>query len=309
MLLLAAFDCAAQDKALADKPTYTTDQGSGSLAKFELGNSTEAAADDGNARYTGMERGFGFIYSASDNVNVYGLRRRAFEAPALGTYSPRAGRDNPGLDFWLRPRSVGDTEIGLKARITQGLTASLSAFRNDNEEEFGSRMGPAGLYTGRSRREGIELSLDNKWSNGIGALLSYSLSRNSYSDSYCGNVCVSLARSGTYGRTFAADQVVYGELSWRYPRLGFVTAFEAKYVGRGYADGLNSDQTAAYFIANARLGLEQQAGRWRLREFARVDNIAGRNYFGLSNNDTGLRLIDPAATRNYSIGISAGYSW
>jgi iron complex outermembrane recepter protein len=312
LLLLAGVECQAQNKAAApaDTATYAAEQGSASLAKFNLGSSVETVnTEDGSARYTGIERGFGFVYSPSDNVNAYGLRRRAFEAPALSTFPQRAGRDNPGLDFWLRPRSVGDTEIGLKARIGKSLTANVAAFRSDNDEEFGSRIGPAGLYTGRTRREGIEFSVDNRWSNGVSALLSYSLSRSSYSDTLCGNVCVSLARSGTYGRTYAPDQIVYGELSWRYPRFGLVTAVEAKYVGRGYTDGLNSDQTAAYFVANARLGLEQQAGRWRLQEFARVDNLSGRSYFGLSTNDTGLRLVDPAATRNYSIGISAGYSW
>jgi iron complex outermembrane receptor protein len=306
LIALAAGYCHAQQSTAADRATYASEQ-DGALNKLNTG--APAESDDGAAKYTGIERSFGFIYRATDNLNLYGLRRKAFEAPALSTYPQRAGRDNPGLDFWLRPRSVGDTEVGLKARVMNGMMASFSLYRSDSEEEFGSRFGPAGQYVGRTRREGLELALDSKWSNGFGAMVSYSLSRDSYSDSYCGAVCVSYARTGTFGRTAASDQVLYGEVSWRYPRFGLVTALEAKYVGRGYNDDLNSDHTAAYFVANARLGLEQQAGRWRLQEFARVDNISGRTYYGLSTNDTGLRLIDPSAPRNYSIGISAGYSW
>jgi iron complex outermembrane receptor protein len=307
LFALAALECRAQEKIPVDKATYVAGQDNAALGKFNL--SDWSNADDGTVRYTGIERGFGFVYRASDNVNLYGLRRLAFESPALSPLPQRAGRGNPGLDFWLRPRGVGDSEVGLKAKIGKNLTASVSAFRSDSDEGFGSRMGPAGLYLGQTRRDGIEFALDNRWSNGVGAFLSYSLSRNSYSDAYCGSVCLNLARSGTDGRVSTSDQILYGELSWRYPRFGLVTALEAKYVGRGYADDLNSDRTAAYFVANARLGLEQQAGRWRLQEFARIDNIGGRTYFGLSSNDTGLRSTDPAAPRNYSIGISAGYSW
>lgn len=308
LLALAVVECKAQGSDPADKAAYAAEQSGTSLSKINLGVPVDS--DGGIARYAGIESGSGFVYRASDDVNIYGLRRRAFEAPALSTFPQRAGRDNPGLVFWLRPKSVGDTEVGLKAKVGKGLMASIAAFRSDYEEESGPRMRPTGSYGGRIRRDGIEFALDNKWSNGFGAMLSYSLSRISYSDSYCGSVCLGLVRSGTVGRTSSTDQVLYGEVSWRYPRFGFVTALEAKYVGRGYTDDLNSDRTAAYFVANARLGLEQQAGRWRLQEFARIDNIGGRNYFGLSTSDTGLRLIDPSSMRNnYSIGISAGYTW
>ncbi|HYD81699.1 MAG TPA: TonB-dependent receptor [Paucimonas sp.] len=313
LLAMLSLHAQARERIQDDSGHYLTEAGGGAAEQANPGGTDgtgPAATQTGALRHFGLENGFGMVYRASDSVNLYGLRRRAYELPALSVFPRRIGRDNPGLDFWLKPRNVGDAEVGLKARIGKNLIASVSAFQNDSEDEFGSRLGPAGQYTSRSRRDGVELSLDSRWSNGVGAFLSYSLTRTSYTDASCGAVCANLGRATALARQSGApDQILYGELSWRYPRFGLVTALEAKYVGRAYSDDINSDRTAAYFVANARLGLEQQAGRWRLQEFARIDNLTGRNYLGTAGGDSGFRLYDPNASRNYSIGISAGYSW
>ncbi len=48
------------------------------------------------------------------------------------------------------------------------------------------------------------------------------------------------------------------------------------------------------------------SGVWTLREFARVNNLADRNYVGsVIVGDTNGRFFEPAARRNYLIGVSA----
>lgn len=278
------------------RPTARTDEGSDALLSPGLKMSPAS----------GQQRSAGFVYKPSASLSFYGVRASGFGVASATASTSRFGRDNPTLDYWLRPRAYGEAEVGFKAKLSNGLVASVAAFRSDSEEEFGSRLGPAAQYTGRTRRDGVELGLGGRWGNGFAATVNYALVRNTFSDAYCGAACASFTR-GVGAPRSAPEQVLSGELSWRYPRFGLVTALEAKYVGRG--EDFVSDRTTAYFVANARLGLEQQAGRWRIQEFARVDNLTGRSLFNPTTGDSGFRLFDPAANRNYSIGISAGYTW
>jgi len=302
----------ADDKP-AERPVYGIDRPGIKLGS--TGARTDAQAnwllppESSLASGFGPQRSASFVFQAADNINFYGTRRQGFDVPSLNAYPARFSRETPGLDYWLRPRNYGEAEVGFKARLSRDVVASVAAFRSESEDEFGSRIGPAGQYTGRSRRDGLELAVGGRWSNGFGASLSYALARNYYTDSYCGSACAYLTRTGQHGRSAGTpEQVLFGELSWRHPRLGLVTALEAKYVGRLGADDIHSDRTASYFVANARLGLEQQAGRWRFQEFARVDNLLNRSY-AVPAGLEGFRVFDPAAGRSYSIGISAGYSW
>jgi iron complex outermembrane receptor protein len=59
-------------------------------------------------------------------------------------------------------------------------------------------------------------------------------------------------------------------------------------------------------VANIRAGFEQRVGMWTLREFARINNLADRNYVGsVIVGDTNGRFFEPSARRNYLIGASA----
>ena len=46
-------------------------------------------------------------------------------------------------------------------------------------------------------------------------------------------------------------------------------------------------------------------GIWTLREFVRVNNLADRNYVGsVIVGDTNQRFFEPAAGRNFLIGVT-----
>jgi iron complex outermembrane receptor protein len=72
----------------------------------------------------------------------------------------------------------------------------------------------------------------------------------------------------------------------------------------------NSEYAAGYTIANLWAGLEQTLGRWRLREFARVNNLFGREYIGaVIVGDANGRYYAPAPTRTALIGATATYTF
>jgi iron complex outermembrane recepter protein len=98
----------------------------------------------------------------------------------------------------------------------------------------------------------------------------------------------------------------YAEISWSDPgAAGLVAALEVQYAGRLYVNDRNTDAAPPYTIGNLRLGCEQRAGRWRLREFVRVNNLTGRRYVGtVIVGDANSRYFEPAAARNLLIGAS-----
>ncbi len=78
-----------------------------------------------------------------------------------------------------------------------------------------------------------------------------------------------------------------------------------QYADKIYVNDLNSDSAPSYAVANIRAGFEQRVDRWTLREFARVNNLTDRNYVGsVIVGDTNGRFFEPAAGRNYLVGVS-----
>ena len=104
-----------------------------------------------------------------------------------------------------------------------------------------------------------------------------------------------------------AGSSAYGELSWAYPQAsGLNAALEVQYAAKMYVNDRNTDAAPAWTIANLRVGFEQQVGGWTLREFARLNNVANVNYVGsVIVGDINGRYFEPAATRNFVVGISA----
>jgi iron complex outermembrane receptor protein len=50
----------------------------------------------------------------------------------------------------------------------------------------------------------------------------------------------------------------------------------------------------------------QQAARWRITEFVRIDNLADRDYAGsVIVNDGNDRYYEPSPRRNMTVGIQA----
>src|SRR5262249_49822949 len=103
----------------------------------------------------------------------------------------------------------------------------------------------------------------------------------------------------------------YAELTWSQPaRSGFSAAVElAAAASKVYVNDANSDAAPGYLIANLRAGFAQQTGPWQFREFVRVNNVGNLNYVGsVIVGDTNGRYFEPAATRNYIVGVSVNVS-
>ncbi len=104
--------------------------------------------------------------------------------------------------------------------------------------------------------------------------------------------------------------MIYGDLAWRHAASGFHAAAEVRHAGRVFVNEANADAAAAATVGNLRAGFEQVLGRWRLREFIRVDNVTDRRYAGsVIVAEARGRYFEPAPGRNVLVGLSASASF
>lgn len=272
--------------------------------------------DSGAVRYRSLNAVLGATFKYSERVNFYAAYGEGFETPTLTELSYRPGTPTPsGFNFDLKPASSDNYEVGIKAYLGAQTHANLAVFHIDTEDEIVvlSNSGGRSVFqnAGKTQRNGAELALAGNWSNGSGALLSYTWLQAQYAEPFCSGTCSPTTQIAEGNRIPGVpEQMLYAELSWQYRPLGFSTALEAKYSAKVYVNDVNSDTAPAYFIANVRAGFEQQWRAWRLKEFVRLDNIGDRQYAGsVIVNESNQRYFEPAPGRNFLVGLSASYSW
>lgn len=275
--------------------------------------------DSGDARYSAWTPTAGALYKLTPTLNLYANAGRSFEAP---TFIELAYRPNgaSGLNFDLRPSKSKQYEVGLKAFVADDVRVNLALFQIDTSNEIVINTNQGGRATyqnaGDTSRRGVELGLDGPLGAGFTGTLSATWLEAKFQDSYltCGGVtppCSAAARVPvTAGNKIPGvpNYSIFGELAWRYVPAGFSTALEARWNGKAYVNDTNTATADSYFTVNLRAGFEQKLGAWRLKEFARVDNVFDEEYIGaIYVNDQNARYYAPAPERSYLAGVSASY--
>lgn len=73
-------------------------------------------------------------------------------------------------------------------------------------------------------------------------------------------------------------------------------------------DDRNTDAAPDAVVFNLRASLSQDVGRWKVREFVRVDNVADRRTVGsVIVNEGNSRFFEPAPGRTWLVGVCAAY--
>ncbi len=109
---------------------------------------------------------------------------------------------------------------------------------------------------------------------------------------------------------------LFGELAWQHQPSGFSTAIEA----RGLSDTHVSfspykidqpiEKTDGYVIASWRAGFNQNLGKWKLKEYLRVENLFDKEYVGsIRIGDSFGNYYEAAPTRNWLLGLNASYQF
>jgi len=261
--------------------------------------------DSGAVSYRHTTPLLGVLYKVSPLLNVYASAARGFEAPTLNElfYSSMGG-----FNFRLDPAKSTHVEAGAKAMLANNarINAALFQVRTSDELVVDTSAGGRTSYRNASKtlRQGAELSLDASWRGGFRTRLALTALRAVYDQGF-GNV---LAGSRLPGVPRAN---LYGELAWNATGERFGAALETIASSKIYAEDANTEIPApGYGLLNARVQARQEVGNWRLKQFARVNNLLDRDYVGsVIVGDASKRFYEAAPGRNWLVGASAQYAF
>ncbi|MES2126613.1 MAG: TonB-dependent receptor [Pseudomonadota bacterium] len=261
--------------------------------------------DSGTLNYQHTTPVLGTMYKVSPGLHLYASAARAFETPTLNElfYSGTGG----GFNFTLRPSTSTHWEAGAKARFdTLRLNAAVFEARTSDELVIDSASGGRTSYRNASStlRQGAELSLDATLGHGVSTRLALTSLRAVYAQGF-GSVAAGSRLPGV------PNANAYAELAWKSPDGQLEAAIDASANGRIYAEDANAERPApGYAVANLRLQAKQALGGWQFKEFARLNNVQGRQYVGsLIVGDTNKRFYEGAPGRNWMLGASAHYTF
>ena len=249
----------------------------------------------------------GLTWHVRDNINVYANYGQGFETPTFAELAYRPV--GSGLNFGLQPAVSNSGEVGLKAFFGPQQRVNLALFNVETTDEIVVDTAVGGRTTyknaANTRRRGAELSWEGNLGAGFAGYAAYTwLSAKFTSEATTGLPPLVVPAGARLPGVPLANG--YAELTWSYPQAaGLSVAVEVQYAGKVYVNDRNTDAAPAWTVGNVRVGFEQRAGRWLLREFARVNNITNKNYVGsVIVGDANGRYFEPSATRNFLIGVS-----
>jgi iron complex outermembrane receptor protein len=260
--------------------------------------------DSGSVSYRHTTPLLGILYKVNPGLNVYASAARGFETPTLNEvfYSGTGA----GFNFALAPARSTHLEFGVKAMPLDGVRINAAAFQVKTSDELvvDSSSGGRTSYRNASStlRQGLELSADAEWRRNWNGRLALSVLRAVYDEGF-GAVLKGSRLPGV------PNASLYGEFGWKDTADRYGAALEAIANTRLYPDDANQANPApGYAIANLRVQAQQQFGGWRVKEYARVNNLFDRGYIGsVIVGDSNRRYYEAAPGRNWVLGASMQY--
>ena len=263
--------------------------------------------DSGKRNYYNTSPIVGVVWHAADNLNLYASYGQGFETPTFAEMAYRPA--GPGLNLALDPATSTAYEIGMKWFPTRNQRLNLAAFTATTDQEIVVDTATGGRTTYRNasktNRRGFEAAWDADLGQGLVAHVNYTYLLAEFADPYASGIPPVVTPAGAR-LPGVPPQQAFGVLEWTPGGYaGFSVAGEVQYVGRVYANDVNTAFAPAYTIGNLRVGFAQEVNQFRFSEYVRVNNIANVNYVGsVIVGDTNGRYYEPAPGRNWYAGVS-----
>ncbi len=260
--------------------------------------------DSGSVSYRHTTPLLGILYKVNPGLNLYASAARGFETPTLNEvfYSGTGA----GFNFALAPAQSTHLEFGVKAMPMDGVRINAAAFQVKTTDELvvDSSNGGRTSYRNASAtlRQGLELAADAEWRRNWNGRLALSVLRAVYDEGF-GTVLRGSRLPGV------PNASLYGEFGWKDADDRYGAALEAIANTKLYPDDANQANPApGYAIANLRVQAQQLFGGWRLKEYARVNNLFDHGYIGsVIVGDSNRRYYEAAPGRNWVLGASMQY--
>ncbi len=266
-------------------------------------------------RYGSVDPVAGLTWRATSALDLYGSYGKGFETPTLDELAYRSTNGSlPGLNFALRTARSDDYEVGIKAGNGHA-RATLAGFYIRTVDELAVESNAAGrsVYQNipATQRRGAEFEVQSDWRHGLSSELAYTYIQALTLQAYATCIVVPCVPVVVHsGRRLPAvpANALYGALSWRRARGDLWVTIEG--VGRSqiYANDLDTQAAAGYWLANVRVGTEQQGAAWHFTESLRMDNLTNRSYVGsVIVNETNSRYFEPEPGRTVYLMLSVSH--
>lgn len=260
--------------------------------------------DSGDASYHKWLPAGSLKYALTDAWNVYLSAGRGFETPTINELSYRADNQS-GLNFGLKPSTNDTVEIGSKTRIGNGLlTAALFQTDTDNEIVVDSSSGGRTSYknTGKTRRQGMELGLDQQFGESWRLKAAWTWLDATYRTNVCGDASCNGNRIPGIARNMG-----YASFGYQ-PEQGWYAGSDIRYMSDIMANDENTAKAPSWTVVGLTTGYKWSYGRMDMDLFGRVDNLFDREYVGsVIVNESNGRYYEPAPGRNYGIGLNLAW--
>jgi iron complex outermembrane receptor protein len=264
--------------------------------------------DSGAKTYHATTPLAGLLFRASETTSFYANYGHGFETPTFLEIAYT--NTGSGLNFDLEASRSRHAELGVK-HVAPGVRYSAAVFGVATENEIVVDQNTGGRATfknvGHTRRTGFELGAEKALGGGFDARVAWTYLKAVFEEGFntvitTTNAVVAVPAGATLPGT--AKNQLYGE--FRYKQEAWFAKVEGLYRTRVATNDPNDEFADAYAVFNIAAGLTQRAARWRLTEFARVDNVGNRNYVGsVIVNETNRRYYEPSPRRNMTVGVQA----
>ena len=259
--------------------------------------------DSGKTDYDKVLPSAALSWQMLASTNLYASYAKGFETP---TFTEMAYSANDGMNFNLKPSSSDNYELGVKNQSVLGdFTAALFYAETKHDIVSDATINGRATYKNadKTERHGVELSWNKKLWRDLNAYASYSFIDATFDAEVPNNDQNKVVRSGNYIPGVAKNQA-FISLGWQ-PETGFNAGVDVKYMDKIYVDDINSDTAPDYTTVNANVGYVWANEDWKVRTYARIDNLFDKNYVGsVIVNDGNGRFFEPADGLNWSAGLS-----
>ena len=266
---------------------------------------TAANGDDsGEASYHKWLPAGSLKYAVTDGWNLYAAAGRGFETPTINELSYRADGQS-GLNFNLKPATNNTYELGSKTRVGNGLLTA-AVFRTDTDNEIVTDTSSGGRTTyknaGKTRRQGVELGLDQQFAGNWRAKVAWTYLDATYRSEVCGDGDCNGNRIPGIARNMGFASLGY------VPESGWYAGADVRYMSDIAVDDENSATAPSWTVVGLNTGYKFIHNNWTMDLFGRVDNLFDRDYVGsVIVNESNGRYYEPAPGRNYGVGLSVAY--
>ncbi|MCL6242311.1 TonB-dependent receptor family protein [Acinetobacter amyesii] len=270
--------------------------------------------DSGKNKYDKFLPSAALSWEITPDLTSYISFAKGFETP---TFTESAYRLDPvepsqiigGINNDLDPSSSDNYELGFKAQNDYGLF-TLAGFYTKTHDDIVSYLSDAGrtVYKNADQtlRKGIEFSWQHKLWNDLTAQASYSYIDAKFDSPYSNSDGLAIEK-GNYIPGIAKNQA-YAALGWQ-PEAGFNAGVEVRYMDKIYANDANSETAPSYSVTSVNVGYLWKNNDWKVRSYARIDNLFDEDYVGsvivnTSGSQGVYRYYEPADGLNWSAGLS-----